>query len=108
MVMLNLAMAFERTDEVILPALYAFVAASFNASLTQIAYLTLARALAQAVFSPLGGFSGYYWNRAAVIGLGATVWGCTMVAFACELEKRRERRPRACARSHPCLPFLHP
>ena len=82
MVMMNLAMAFERTDEVILPAVYAFVAASFNASLTQIAYLTLARALAQAICSPLGGFSGYYWNRAAVIGVGATVWGCTMVAFA--------------------------
>jgi MFS family permease len=82
MVMMNLAMAFERTDEVILPAVYAFVAASFNASLTQIAYLTLARALAQAVFSPLGGFSGYYFNRAVVIGAGATVWGLTMVAFA--------------------------
>ena len=82
MVMMNLAMAFERTDEVILPAVYAFVAASFNASLTQIAYLTLARALAQALFSPLGGFAGFYFNRAAVIGAGATVWGLTMVAFA--------------------------
>jgi hypothetical protein len=40
MVMMNLAMAFERTDEVILPAVYAFVAASFNATLTQVRFFT--------------------------------------------------------------------
>lgn len=57
-VWLNTAMLFERTDEVVLPAIYKFVAASFDATLTQLGILTLARALAQALFSPIGGMLG--------------------------------------------------
>lgn len=48
----------ERADEQILPALYGFVAASFNIGPTQLGYLTLSRALVQAVASPLGGILG--------------------------------------------------
>lgn len=48
----------ERADEQILPALYGFVAASFHIGPTQLGYLTLSRALVQAVASPLGGVLG--------------------------------------------------
>ena len=48
----------ERTDEQLLPAVYLFVAASFNATPEQLGYLTLCRALVQALSSPLGGFLG--------------------------------------------------
>jgi hypothetical protein len=57
---LNAAMLFERTDEVVLPSIYKFVAASFDATLTQLGILTLARALSQALFSPLGGLLGTF------------------------------------------------
>ena len=48
----------ERADEQILPALYGAVAASFHIGPTQLGYLTLSRALVQAVASPLGGVLG--------------------------------------------------
>lgn len=82
MVVANLAMAFERTDEVVLPAVYSFVAASFGANLLQLSYLSMARALTQALLSPLGGFLGHTYNRVAVISLGCFVWGATMFGFA--------------------------
>lgn len=81
-VMMNLAMAFERTDEVVLPAVYSFVAASFGANLLQLSYLTLARALTQALLSPLGGWLGHAFNRVAVLTLGCAIWGAAMSAFA--------------------------
>lgn len=80
--MMNLAMAFERTDEVVLPAVYSFVAASFGANLLQLSYLTLARALTQALLSPLGGWLGHAFNRVPVLTLGCAVWGAAMSAFA--------------------------
>ncbi len=55
---LNFAMVFERADEVILPAMYNFVAQSFQATPTQLATITLSRALVQALASPLGGLLG--------------------------------------------------
>jgi hypothetical protein len=57
---LNLAMVFERADEVVLPAVYSFVARSFDATPTQLATITLSRALVQALASPLGGVLGKY------------------------------------------------
>lgn len=51
-------MVFERADEVILPAMYNFVAQSFQATPTQLAFITLSRALVQALASPLGGLLG--------------------------------------------------
>lgn len=57
-VLVNMGNIMERADEQILPALYGFVAASFNIGPTQLGYLTLSRALVQAVASPLGGILG--------------------------------------------------
>ena len=62
--------------------MYSFIAASFGATLTQVSLLTLSRALTQALLSPLGGYLGHVYNRAAVISAGACVWGATMVGFA--------------------------
>ena len=59
-VCLNLAMVFERADEVILPAAYSFVARSFAATPSDLANITLARALVQAVCSPVGGVAGMH------------------------------------------------
>lgn len=66
-----LSMLFERTDEVVLPAIYKFVAASFNASLTELGYLTLARSLSQALLSPLGGILGGPLSIPRVLSLPA-------------------------------------
>ena len=57
-ILVNLGNIMERADEQILPALYGFVAASFHIGPTQLGYLTLSRALVQAVASPLGGILG--------------------------------------------------
>ena len=60
----------ERTDEQLLPAVYNFVAAAFDASPEQLGYLTLARALVQAAASPLGGILG----APCVDDLHVTLW----------------------------------
>lgn len=57
-ILVNLSAIIERTDEQLLPASYAFVAASLNASPRQLGYLTQCRALVQALASPVGGFAG--------------------------------------------------
>lgn len=54
----NFAIVMERTDEQILPAVYRFIGASFNASPSQLGVLTLSRALTQALASPFGGLLG--------------------------------------------------
>ncbi len=41
-----------------LPAVYRFIGASWDATPTQLGYLTLCRALVQALSSPLGGIAG--------------------------------------------------
>lgn len=47
-----------RCDEQILPAVYAWVGASFKATPTQLGAITLGRAMMQALSSPLGGIAG--------------------------------------------------
>lgn len=57
-ILVNLTAIMERTDEQLLPAVYLFVALSFQATPEQLGYLTLCRAMVQALSSPLGGFLG--------------------------------------------------
>jgi len=54
----NLAGIMERTDEQLLPAVYRFVGASFRATPSELGYLTLSRAMVQALASPVGGILG--------------------------------------------------
>lgn len=66
-ILVNMGNIMERADEQILPALYGFVAASFHIGPTQLGYLTLSRALVQAVSSPLGGILGQLPMQSRVI-----------------------------------------
>jgi hypothetical protein len=58
------------------------VGASFRATPSQLGRLTLARALAQALASPLAGLLGHYADRVAVLCAGAALWGAMTAAFA--------------------------
>lgn len=69
----------ERSDEQILPSLYSYIGASFQATPTQLGYITLARAVVQALASPIGGIAGYYYNRVWVIAAGCLLWGVMTV-----------------------------
>ncbi|CAL8464814.1 g4349 [Coccomyxa elongata] len=81
-ILINLSAIMERTDEQLLPAVYRFVGASFQASPSQLGYLTLSRAVVQALVSPIGGFLGHYYNRIWVITFGCLLWGIMTGAFA--------------------------
>lgn len=60
MLLVNLSAIMERTDEQLLPAVYAFVATSFDASPSQLGYITQSRALVQALASPAAGIAGAF------------------------------------------------
>ncbi|DBA71660.1 TPA: hypothetical protein ACH3X2_001115 [Trebouxia sp. C0005] len=81
-ILVNMGNIMERADEQILPALYGFVAASFHIGPTQLGYLTLSRALVQAVASPLGGVLGHNFNRVWVITGGCLLWGVMTGGFS--------------------------
>ncbi|KAK9820276.1 hypothetical protein WJX72_008508 [[Myrmecia] bisecta] len=81
-VCVNLAATLERCDEQILPAVYAFVGASFHASPTALGMVTLSRALVQAVTSPVGGALAHYYDRARVICCGCCIWAACTAGFA--------------------------
>ncbi|CAL8464837.1 g4372 [Coccomyxa elongata] len=79
--LINLAGMMERMDEQILPALYNALGKAFDASPTELGYLTLSRALVQAFASPLGGVAGHYMNRIKVTAFGCLLWGCMTAGF---------------------------
>ena len=60
----------ERMDEQILPAVYSEIGRAFQATPTQLGYLTLSRAMVQAFSSPLGGIAG---ELASVINISNLV-----------------------------------
>lgn len=79
---INACAIIERVDEQLLPALYRFVGASFQARPSQLGTLTLARALAQAVASPCAGVLGHQFNRIRVICIGTALWGAMTLGFS--------------------------
>ena len=56
--------------------------ASFAASPEHLGILTFARAVVQALASPLAGVLGHYVNRTHVITAGAALWGAMCLCFA--------------------------
>lgn len=50
-----------------LPAVYSFIGASWSASPTQLGYITLCRALVQALSSPIGGIAGAHARLLVVL-----------------------------------------
>eukprot|EP00891_Asterochloris_glomerata_P000173 jgi/Astpho2/173/e_gw1.00004.7.1_t len=81
-VLINLGNIMERADEQILPAVYIWVAASFEATPKQLGFLTLSRALVQALASPLGGIMGHHYNRITVVTIGCLLWGVMTALFS--------------------------
>eukprot|EP00884_Botryococcus_braunii_P012902 jgi/Botrbrau1/21612/Bobra.43_1s0016.1 len=81
-VLINLASVMERCDEQILPAVYAFIAKSWKATPTELGMLSLARALVQALSSPIGGVAGHMMNRVVIITAGCLIWGTMTGIFA--------------------------
>lgn len=73
----------ERMDEQILPAVYSFIGASWNATPSQLGALTLARALVQALSSPIGGLLGHYCDRIKVTAAGCFIWATMTSMFGC-------------------------
>ena len=71
----------ERSDEQILPSLYSRVGAAFDATPSQLGWITLARAVVQAVASPIGGIAGFKLNRVWVISFGCLLWGVMTVGL---------------------------
>lgn len=71
----------ERSDEQILPSLYSRVGAAFDATPSQLGWITLARAVVQAVASPIGGIAGFKLNRVWVISFGCLLWGIMTVGL---------------------------
>ncbi|KAI3430502.1 hypothetical protein D9Q98_005097 [Chlorella vulgaris] len=82
-VLINLASILEKCDEQILPAVYNWVGASFNATPTQLGTITLGRAMMQALSSPLGGIAGHFMSRGTVIAIGCWLWAAMTAVFAC-------------------------
>jgi len=81
-VAVNFAAVLERADEQLLPSVFAYVAASMGIDPSHLGLLTLARALAQAVASPVGGLAGQHLHRGRVIGTGCALWALCAVLFA--------------------------
>jgi hypothetical protein len=77
----------ERSDEQILPSLYSRVGAAFDATPSQLGWITLARAVVQAVASPIGGIAGFKLNRVWVISFGCLLWGIMTVGSNCARNK---------------------
>ncbi|KAG2486460.1 hypothetical protein HYH03_014907 [Edaphochlamys debaryana] len=82
--LINLVSVMERMDEQIVPALSRPLGCSFRAGPHALGLITFARALVQALASPLGGLAGHYYDRVSVLFVGCAVWGffCSAFAFA--------------------------
>ncbi|KAL6782703.1 hypothetical protein ACKKBG_A07800 [Auxenochlorella protothecoides x Auxenochlorella symbiontica] len=80
-ILIAAASILEKCDEQILPALYAWVGAAFQATPTQLGNLALARAMMQALASPLGGVSSALAPRGAVIAAGCLIWATFTALF---------------------------
>lgn len=80
-ILINLASILEKCDEQILPALYARVGATFDATPTQLGNITLARAFMQAISSPFAGIACHFYPRSHIIGAGCLIWATFTALF---------------------------
>ncbi|KAK9866373.1 hypothetical protein WJX84_011358 [Apatococcus fuscideae] len=78
---MNLASIVERADEQVLPAVYYFVGRSLRATPAQLGTLTFARALVQALTSPLSGILGDAYDRTHIVTFGCLLWGIMTAAI---------------------------
>ncbi|PNH07804.1 hypothetical protein TSOC_005693 [Tetrabaena socialis] len=81
--LVNLVSIMERMDEQIVPALSRPLGCAFHATPHQLGLITSARAVVQALASPLGGLAGHYFDRVTVLFVGCCIWGFFCAAFSC-------------------------
>ncbi|CAN6320880.1 unnamed protein product [Urochloa humidicola] len=77
--LVSVAALLERADEALLPSVYREVGAALGASPTTLGYLTLCRALVQALCYPLATFAAARYDRARVVAAGAFLWAAATV-----------------------------
>ncbi|PNH07799.1 hypothetical protein TSOC_005695 [Tetrabaena socialis] len=70
-------------DECLVPALSRPLGCAFRAGPHQLGLITFARAVVQALASPLGGLAGHYFDRVTVLFAGCLIWGFFCTAFSC-------------------------
>ncbi|KAK9813231.1 hypothetical protein WJX72_011069 [[Myrmecia] bisecta] len=73
--LMNAASIVEKADEQVLPAVYYFIGRSLNASPSDLGYLTLCRAMVQALSSPVSGLLGDKYDRTHIVAFGCFLWG---------------------------------
>ncbi|PNH10483.1 hypothetical protein TSOC_002813 [Tetrabaena socialis] len=81
-VMFNIVQIWESMDECLVSALSRPLGCAFRAGPHQLGLVTYARAVVQALASPLGGLVGHYFDRVTVLFAGCLMWGFFCTAFA--------------------------
>jgi len=72
---LSIAIAFDKADQVLLPAVFLDVCNDFEIGPTFLGTITLARGLAQSLVGFIAGPLGDRYNRMRIVGLAIVFWG---------------------------------
>lgn len=76
----------ERADENLLPSVYKEVSETFNASPSDLGYLTFIRNFVQGLCSPLAGILVLSYDRPKVLAMGTFCWALSTAAVGISLE----------------------
>ncbi|KAL4012959.1 hypothetical protein IC575_025107 [Cucumis melo] len=86
LILINLAAIMERADENLLPSVYKEVSETFNASPSDLGYLTFIRNFVQGLCSPLAGILVLSYDRPKVLAMGTFCWALSTAAVGICLE----------------------
>lgn len=86
LILINLAAIMERSDENLLPSVYKEVSETFNASPSDLGYLTFIRNFVQGLCSPLAGILVLSYDRPKVLAMGTFCWALSTAAVGISLE----------------------
>ncbi|XP_022971686.1 protein spinster isoform X1 [Cucurbita maxima] len=86
LLLINLAAIMERADENLLPSVYKEVSEAFNASPSDLGYLTFIRNFVQGLCSPLAGILVLKYDRPKVLAMGTFCWALSTAAVGISLE----------------------
>ncbi|XP_050938109.1 uncharacterized protein LOC103490411 [Cucumis melo] len=88
LILINLAAIMERADENVLPSVYKEVSETFNASPSDLGYLTFIRNFVQGLCSPLAGILVLSYDRPKVLA-GTFCWALSTAAVGICLELKQ-------------------
>lgn len=74
LILVNLATMMQRADEKLIPSVAKEVKETFNATLSDIGYLTFIRNIVQGLASPLAGLFVISYDRPTVFAIGSFCW----------------------------------